>query len=78
MLLCFLISIKSLSITISLLFDCRILKYLNNFSAIEFVNEGAAGHDVAFIHPRSAVGVLVELVQAPDDVISVLSKKPDN
>ena len=40
--------------------------------------KGAAGHDVAFIHPRSAVGVLVELVQAPDDVISALSKKQDN
>ena len=40
--------------------------------------KGAAGHNVAFIHPRSAVGVLVELVQAPDDVISSLSKKPDN
>jgi hypothetical protein len=36
---------------------------------------GAAGYDVAFIHPRSAVGVLVELVQAPDDVIAALSKK---
>ena len=32
------------------------------------VRKGASGHDVCFIHPKSAVGVLVELVQAPDDV----------
>jgi lactoylglutathione lyase len=34
------------------------------------IRKGAAGHNVAFIHPKSAVGVLVELVQAPDDVIA--------
>jgi hypothetical protein len=28
------------------------------------------GHDVAFVHPRSATGVLLELVQAPADVIA--------
>jgi len=32
------------------------------------VRKGAGGHDVCFIHPKSAVGVLVELVQAPNDV----------
>ena len=36
------------------------------------IRKGAAGHDVAFIHPKSAVGVLVELVQAPNDVIAAL------
>ncbi len=41
------------------------------------IRKGAAGHDVAFIHPRpseaapqSGQGVLIELVQAPDDVIA--------
>jgi lactoylglutathione lyase len=41
------------------------------------IRKGAAGHDVCFIHPKGndespigAEGVLVELVQAPDDVIS--------
>jgi len=34
------------------------------------IRKGASGHDVAFVHPRSAVGVLVELVQAPSDVIA--------
>lgn len=34
------------------------------------IRKGAAGHDVCFIHPRSAEGVLVELVQAPPDVIA--------
>lgn len=33
----------------------------------------AAGYEVAFIHPKSAAGVLVELVQAPADVIAALS-----
>ena len=33
------------------------------------IRKGASGYDVCFIHPKSAVGVLVELVQAPEDVI---------
>ncbi|MBK8938834.1 MAG: VOC family protein [Polyangiaceae bacterium] len=44
------------------------------------IRKGAAGHDVCFIHPRGdasspigAEGVLVELVQAPPDVIAALS-----
>lgn len=36
------------------------------------IRKGAAGHDVCFIHPRSAEGVLIELVQAPPDVIEKL------
>jgi lactoylglutathione lyase len=36
------------------------------------IRKGASGHDVCFIHPKSAVGVLVELVQAPLDVIAAL------
>jgi len=36
------------------------------------IRKGASGHDVAFIHPKSAVGVLVELVQAPQDIINHL------
>ena len=31
------------------------------------IRAGAAGHDVTFIHPRSAEGVLIELVQAPPE-----------
>jgi len=34
------------------------------------IRKGAAGHDVCFIHPRSAEGVLIELVQAPPEVIA--------
>lgn len=37
------------------------------------IRKGAAGHDVCFIHPRSAEGVLIELVQAPPDVIAKLT-----
>ncbi len=43
------------------------------------IRRGAAGHDVCFIHPkgndatpRSGEGVLIELVQAPPDVIAKL------
>ena len=30
------------------------------------IRKGAAGYDVCFIHPKSAEGVLIELVQAPE------------
>ena len=43
------------------------------------IRRGAAGHDVCFVHPkgdaaspRSGEGVLIELVQAPPDVIAKL------
>lgn len=46
------------------------------------IRTGAAGHDVCFIHPKanddfplSGEGVLIELVQAPAEVISALSNK---
>jgi lactoylglutathione lyase len=45
------------------------------------IRKGAAGHDVCFIHPkgddrspRSGEGVLIELVQAPADVIASLAR----
>ena len=44
------------------------------------IRKGAAGHDVCFIHPkgneaapRSGEGVLIELVQAPPDVVAALT-----
>ncbi len=43
------------------------------------IRKGAAGHDVTFIHPKGneaspigGAGVLIELVQAPPDVIQAL------
>jgi lactoylglutathione lyase len=43
------------------------------------IRRGAAGHDVVFLHPKGSVdapigaeGVLVELVQAPPDVVAAL------
>jgi catechol 2,3-dioxygenase-like lactoylglutathione lyase family enzyme len=48
------------------------------------IRKGAAGHDVAFIHPKgsedqpiSGNGVLIELVQAPEKVIQAFGKKGD-
>jgi lactoylglutathione lyase len=32
------------------------------------IRKGAAGHDVCFLPPRSAEGVLIELVQAPPEL----------
>ncbi len=44
------------------------------------IRPGAAGHDIVFVHPKgndelplSGEGVLIELIQAPDDVIAALS-----
>ena len=41
------------------------------------IRAGAAGHDICFIHPRpndafpiAGAGVLIELVQAPPDIIA--------
>jgi lactoylglutathione lyase len=46
------------------------------------IRKGAAGHDVTFIHPKgneaapySGQGVLIELVQAPADVIAAYDAK---
>lgn len=33
------------------------------------IRKGAAGHDVCFLHPKSAEGVLIELVQAPPELL---------
>ncbi len=44
------------------------------------IRPGAAGHDICFVHPKSndefpygGLGVLIELVQAPSDVIEQLT-----
>ena len=34
------------------------------------IRKGAAGHDVCFLHPKSAEGVLIELVQAPPELLA--------
>jgi len=46
------------------------------------IRKGASGHNVTFIHPKGnadspigGAGVLIELVQAPPDVISALKSK---
>jgi lactoylglutathione lyase len=47
------------------------------------IRKGAAGHDICFVHPKAndqfpiaGEGVLIELVQAPPDVIAALA--PDD
>ena len=34
------------------------------------VRPGASGHNISFIHPKSASGVLIELVQAPPELLA--------
>jgi lactoylglutathione lyase len=48
------------------------------------IRPGASGHDICFIHPkgheaapRSGLGVLIELVQAPPDVIAALTPQAE-
>jgi lactoylglutathione lyase len=45
------------------------------------IRQGAAGHDICFIHPKGndefpigGEGVLIELVQAPPDVVAALAR----
>lgn len=45
------------------------------------IRPGASGHNVTFIHPKGneaspigGAGVLIELVQAPPDVVTALKK----
>ena len=47
------------------------------------IRKGAGGHDIAFIHPRaneafpiSGEGVLIELVQAPPELIAAFADHP--
>jgi lactoylglutathione lyase len=44
------------------------------------IRKGAAGYDICFLHPKSSdefpvsgEGVLIELVQAPPEVVAALS-----
>ena len=46
----------------------------NDIKIVGGIRKGASGYDVTFIHPKSACGVLVELVQAPDEVIHEYDK----
>ncbi|MET0205481.1 MAG: VOC family protein [Casimicrobiaceae bacterium] len=49
------------------------------------IRKGAAGHDIAFIHPKGnetspigGEGVLIELVQAPPDIIAAAGQRGAN
>ena len=55
----------------------KCVEYLEkkNVRIVGGIRKGASGFDVTFVHPKSAAGVLVELVQAPQDVIDEYDKK---
>ncbi len=38
------------------------------------IRKGASGFDVTFVHPKSACGILLELVQAPKNIIDEFNK----
>ena len=64
---------------IGLWIDClpECVKHLESKGVVVLggIRKGASGHDVTFLHPKSACGVLVELVQAPKSVIDEFDKK---
>ena len=41
----------------------------NDIKVVGGIRKGASGHNVTFVHPKSACGILLELVQAPPEVI---------
>ena len=41
----------------------------NGIKIVGGIRKGASGFDVTFVHPKSACGVLLELVQAPTNVV---------
>lgn len=45
-----------------------------DIKAVGGIRKGASGHDITFIHPKSACGVLLELVQAPTEVIKAYQR----
>ena len=46
----------------------------NQIKVVGGIRPGASGFNITFVHPKSACGVLVELVQAPPDVIEEYNK----
>ena len=38
------------------------------------IRKGASGYDITFVHPKSACGILLELVQAPEEVIKAFDE----
>jgi lactoylglutathione lyase len=47
----------------------------NGIKIVGGIRKGASGHDVTFVHPKSSAGVLLELVQAPSEVIDEFNKQ---
>ena len=41
----------------------------NDIKVVGGIRKGASGHNITFVHPKSACGILLELVQAPPEVI---------
>ena len=46
----------------------------NDIKVVGGIRPGASGYNVTFLHPKSACGILLELVQAPKEVIDEYDK----
>ncbi len=46
----------------------------NDIKVVGGIRKGASGYNVTFVHPKSACGILLELVQAPKEVIDEYNK----
>ena len=46
----------------------------NEIRVVGGIRKGASGHNITFVHPKSAGGILLELVQAPPEVIRAFNE----
>ena len=50
----------------------------NDIRVVGGIRKGASGYDITFVHPKSAGGILLELVQAPPEVIEAHDKESED
>ena len=54
--------------------ECALNLQIRGIKTVGGIRKGASGHNITFIHPKSACGVLVELIQAPREIIDAFNK----
>eukprot|EP00826_Nyctotherus_ovalis_P046070 TRINITY_DN5163_c0_g2_i23.p1 TRINITY_DN5163_c0_g2~~TRINITY_DN5163_c0_g2_i23.p1 ORF type:complete len:207 (-),score=64.20 TRINITY_DN5163_c0_g2_i23:68-688(-) len=54
--------------------ECALYLQTRGIKTVGGIRKGASGHNITFIHPKSACSVLIELVQAPRELIDQFNK----
>ena len=49
----------------------------NEIKVVGGIRKGASGYNITFVHPKSAGGILLELVQAPQEVINAYDNEKE-